>query len=670
MPRKAPIRAYSYIRFSSPQQAEGGSLKRQTDLTRAYCERKGLVLDDSLTLTDLGTSAFRGDNVREGALAGFLEACRSGRVARGSYLIVESLDRLSRDQIRPALQLFLQLQDHGIWIVTHEPAREYNPDATDALSLIEPLVIFARAHEESAMKSHRRRDGWRQARDRARQGGGPMLKTCPAWLEVTPEGFRVLEERAAVVRRIFTLCREGLGVFAITGTLMKEGVPPFGDRVPVKDEGTRRRHKAPEGGRWGSGKWTKAYVYRILAHPAAMGTYQPQRQEGRKLVVDGEPIPAYYPSVVTEEEWQDAQRALRLRAGELTEAGEIDAEGNAIYPGRFRKGGKGSRAAGRKSGETTNLFSGLVYCCRTGNRMHIVNAAGRKGAGERKRYHYLTPTRETGQTGGLRIACAAFEGAILSSLKELTPADVVPDKGTVDGRKAEADRLSGRLLDIEGRLERAKQRAKKARDFDTFLDLIEELQQEHRQVSERLAELEEEAALKPGDGLAESQTLIGLLATAPAEQRPELRRRLKCSIAGQVSEIWVALWDVTPGVRAMEAQIIFRTGKVRGVLMAGPKYGRYRGTWSGMNRVLAGLGEAGRLSGRLLRAYTKDPETRAFFEEHWKNLNPVLEEIVTADLKARAALDAAVEAGLMDRRAAAGSIDVKPRADVSESGEE
>jgi hypothetical protein len=42
-------RAYSYIRFSSIQQARGGSLDRQMALTRAYCVRKKLRLDESLT---------------------------------------------------------------------------------------------------------------------------------------------------------------------------------------------------------------------------------------------------------------------------------------------------------------------------------------------------------------------------------------------------------------------------------------------------------------------------------------------------------------------------------------------------------------------------------------------------------------------------------------------
>src|SRR4051812_26452702 len=113
MPTPKP-RAYSYIRFSAARQADGGSLDRQLRQTLAYCERHGLELDDSLSLSDLGVSAFRGDNVKTGALAAFLEACRTGRVPRGSRLIVESLDRLSRDEIRPALQLFLALQDFGI----------------------------------------------------------------------------------------------------------------------------------------------------------------------------------------------------------------------------------------------------------------------------------------------------------------------------------------------------------------------------------------------------------------------------------------------------------------------------------------------------------------------------------------------------------------------------
>jgi DNA invertase Pin-like site-specific DNA recombinase len=530
-------RAYSYIRFSSAQQAEGGSFLRQIELSRAYCKRKGLDFDESLSLQDLGVSAFRGDNVREGALAGFLEACRVGRVPRGSVLIVESLDRFSRDQIRPALQLFLGLQDFGITIVTLQPEREYPPDATDALALIEPLIVFARAHEESAMKSHRRRDGWRQARDRARQGGGPMLKTCPAWLVVTGDGFRVKEEEAATVRRIFAWARDGLGVHRITERLRSEGVPPLV---------LTRRRKDPETGKLVAvpGRWVKAFVYKILASPAATGTYQPMRQEGKKAVPDGAAIAGFYPEIVTEEEWREAQASLRSRGG------------------GFEKGNV-SPAAGRKGAQEANLFTGLLFDARSGERMHLVHGFGRKGAGERRRYVYLTPTRETGvPAGGPRMDYAVFERAVLSRLRELRPADVTGDKEHAGGREADIARLSGRLLDIDSRLERAKQRARAARDFDVFLDLIEELQAERKHVSERLAELQTERDDRQTADLGEAHSLIDLHDRTPPEQREDLRRRLKVRIRQLVSEVRVL--TVPHGrSRVCAVQVRFRGSKRR-----------------------------------------------------------------------------------------------------------
>src|SRR5262245_49706207 len=127
---KTPTRrAYSYVRFSTPEQSKGGSLKRQMALSLAYCKRKGLALDDSLTLHDLGVSAFRGDNATQGHLAAFLEAVRIGRVPAGSVLIVESVDRISRQGIDEGYDLCKKILKSGVYIVTLEPEREYGPDA-------------------------------------------------------------------------------------------------------------------------------------------------------------------------------------------------------------------------------------------------------------------------------------------------------------------------------------------------------------------------------------------------------------------------------------------------------------------------------------------------------------------------------------------------------------
>ncbi len=90
-------RAYSYIRFSTPEQAKGASLARQRRLTREYVKKHDLVLDRKLTFKDLGLSAFTQQNLEPGAeLRRFIDLVKAGDVPRGSYLLIESLDRLSR----------------------------------------------------------------------------------------------------------------------------------------------------------------------------------------------------------------------------------------------------------------------------------------------------------------------------------------------------------------------------------------------------------------------------------------------------------------------------------------------------------------------------------------------------------------------------------------------
>ncbi len=93
-----------------------GSLRRQLENARKWATDRGLVLDDSLR--DLGVSAYRGKNRLEGALAKFLALVDDGKIARDSFLIVESLDRISRERVRETLPRFMDLINSGIMIVT------------------------------------------------------------------------------------------------------------------------------------------------------------------------------------------------------------------------------------------------------------------------------------------------------------------------------------------------------------------------------------------------------------------------------------------------------------------------------------------------------------------------------------------------------------------------
>src|SRR5437868_2677457 len=102
----AQPKAYSYLRFSTADQAAGDSFRRQSDMAERYAAAHGLVLDEQLTFRDLGVSAFRGTNARTGALGQFLRAVEDELVAPGAFLLVENLDRMSRQQPWDALPVF------------------------------------------------------------------------------------------------------------------------------------------------------------------------------------------------------------------------------------------------------------------------------------------------------------------------------------------------------------------------------------------------------------------------------------------------------------------------------------------------------------------------------------------------------------------------------------
>ncbi len=179
-------RAYSYLRFSTPEQMKGDSFRRQADLSRTYANQHGLDLDESLTFQDPGISAYRGKNVKEGALGDFIRAVETGRVLPGSYLLVESLDRLSRDKVQQAFRQFSAILDSGVNIVTLTDGKVYTADSLNEnfADLLISLATMFRAHEESLMKSKRLKAAWKSKRDKARAGGRKLTAMCPGWLRL------------------------------------------------------------------------------------------------------------------------------------------------------------------------------------------------------------------------------------------------------------------------------------------------------------------------------------------------------------------------------------------------------------------------------------------------------------------------------------------------------
>lgn len=314
-----PIRAYSYLRISTDIQKAGDGVRRQLDESRAYAEAHGYELVE--TIQDIGVSGFRGKNSTEGAFAGFLDAIEAGQVLPGSVLIIESLDRLSRDGATRAFSQFAGILSKGVKIVTLLDRQEYTEGSVNSNpgQLFTSLGVMIRANEESSTKSRRLQAAWEQKRSKIHSK--KLTSRIPAWLKflADSESFEVIESSAVTVRAIFDLCIAGVGTYSITRLLNEDKV-----RYPPISQTDR---------------WNKSYVMKILNNRAVLGEFQPKKNiDGQRVNVGGV-IKDYYPEIVTEENFLLAQKALRQR----------------------RTG-----SAGRKGKTYANLFTNVAKCGNCG----------------------------------------------------------------------------------------------------------------------------------------------------------------------------------------------------------------------------------------------------------------------------------------------------------------
>lgn len=340
-------KAYSYRRFSTPEQMKGDSMRRQLELAESYANRHGLDLDQELSFDDPGLSAYRGLNIESGHLGQFLYAAQSGLVEPGSYLLVENLDRLSRATPRKALRVLEDICDHGVTVVTLSDERKYTAESLDddPMALLISILTFMRANEESALKSRRLKAAWENKRANARDK--PLTARAPAWLRLDREKgvFDVLEDRAQIVRDIYRWTLEGTGQHSITERLNRGGVPVFG------------RGK----------QWHRSYIAKLLKSEAVIGTYTPHTQEykdGRKVRIPQEPVQGYYPAVVSEESFRRVQSLSRFS--------------QAPRRGRHAKA------------PVQNLFGGLAKCPKCDATMTLVNK------GKRSKPYLICTTAKVG----------------------------------------------------------------------------------------------------------------------------------------------------------------------------------------------------------------------------------------------------------------------------------
>lgn len=311
--------AYSYVRFSTADQAQGDSIRRQREMAAAYAAKRGLVLDESYK--DEGLSAHRGKHVARGAFGRFVQAVKEERIPKGSVLLIERFDRFSREEARRAWRLLDDLLEADIEVVTLDDGKSYTKQSVDAgmVEMITIVVAMYAACKFSKDLQDRLLSAW--SGKRAATGGRKLTGRVPGWLEPVIDHERSIPgrapfikefiphpERAPIVQRIFEMCcDEGMGKMAIAARLNDEGVPTWA----------------------GADGWRASFIRKILTNPAVIGVYHPhvvsfemvtnertgQQGEVRRRKPTGEVRADYYPAVVSRELWDRAQAKLKKDIG-------------------------------------------------------------------------------------------------------------------------------------------------------------------------------------------------------------------------------------------------------------------------------------------------------------------------------------------------------------------
>lgn len=359
--------AYVYSRFSSVKQEKGHSLKRQRDLAQQWLETKGkeldVVEDTSLNLTDSGLSGYKGTHRKKGALGVLERMIEDSLIEEGSYLLVENLDRLSRQEPLEAMTLLLSLVRSGMIVVTLVDNKIYSREVINSdngMTLIQSVLTAGRAYEESKIKGQRVAAAWQEKFKKVAEGQ-QLTRKVPFWIRKEDKN-QVVPEKVAVVERIFNLAAEGIGDGTIARMLNADGIP-----TPTNT---------------GRG-WGHSSIMKVRKSKSTLGELQ---------TADGVTHQGYYPPVVTEEQY------LRANAKEDL----------AIQPKA-------------RDINNTHPLTGLCICSSCGKAAHRSIKIGRiRKDGTKNKWHSLecsSAKKGTTSCRSHRISYKQILDAVMSAIR-------------------------------------------------------------------------------------------------------------------------------------------------------------------------------------------------------------------------------------------------------------
>ncbi|WP_085987568.1 recombinase family protein [Pseudomonas sp. S9] len=279
--------AYSYIRFSSAQQAHGASLARQESMVATWLQHHSDYQLSTSSFEDLGVSGFSGKHLDNG-FGKLLAAIENGAIKSGDCILIEAIDRAGRLEPLEMLPLISQIVKAGVDIVTLDDGITYTRESANSNHLFMLVAKIQQAHQYSDTLSRRVKDAYARKRTKAKAGEGVTRRT-PAWLD---RDNNLIPELVPLVRQAFEDYASGIGERRILSRL--RGKHPLLDTI------------------------NPSTIKRWFNNKIAIGTWSNShlRDKNGKLpptIPEADDIPNVYPPVVSEELFYRVQERLRQR---------------------------------------------------------------------------------------------------------------------------------------------------------------------------------------------------------------------------------------------------------------------------------------------------------------------------------------------------------------------
>jgi Recombinase/Resolvase, N terminal domain len=312
--------AFSYRRYSSQNQTENSSLERQRQENETVCLEKGWKLID--LPPDKGVSAYKitdldeqmAANFHKGTLGAFLKRVKKGEIPKGSVLMVERLDRFSRNYFDLVFPVWLELLQSGIEIFSSVSRTLYTLEEIRKNPMLAAMALIelANANKYSQELGNKITKSFNIRLALCQQGMKMNLGSwTPRWIDFigdsTKPGQFKLNDHAKTIERICLEYLSGQSMYKIARGLIADKVPTLL-----------------------GGKWAQGTVANLLRHQGLTGN----------IVIKGIELKNYYPALITQIQFNKLQAKLSEN--------------------RQRKGGAGA------SDYIANLFRNRCRCALCG----------------------------------------------------------------------------------------------------------------------------------------------------------------------------------------------------------------------------------------------------------------------------------------------------------------